>query len=100
FGPFILVDTPGHLPNVMESGMEQASVIVFLLDASQGLQTEDLELYRVIKKLNKPTVIAVNKIDALKGYKKGDQLATEVAILLDAPGVIPISAITGENIAE
>lgn len=100
FGPFTLVDTPGHLPDVMEGGMDQASVIVFLIDASRGLQTEDRELYSLIKKMKKPTIIAVNKVDTLKGGERGDQFATEVAVLLDAPGVIPISAKTGENIAE
>ncbi|GCE12368.1 GTPase [Tengunoibacter tsumagoiensis] len=100
FGPFTLVDTPGHLPDVMESGMAQASVIVFLIDGSRGLQAEDRELYRVIKHLNKPVVVVVNKVDSLKGGESGDQLATEIAVLLDTPGVIPISARTGANIAE
>src|SRR3989442_1894723 len=40
FGPFTLIDTPGvdkpgHLPDVVESGLEQASVIVFLIDATR-----------------------------------------------------------------
>ncbi|GAC1362157.1 MAG: hypothetical protein NVS2B12_08790 [Ktedonobacteraceae bacterium] len=100
FGPFTLVDTPGHLPNVMESGMEQASVIVLLIDASKGLRAEDRELYTAIKQFDKPTIVAVNKVDELKGAKSGDQFATEVAVALDVPGVIPISAKTGENVAE
>jgi small GTP-binding protein len=100
FGPFTLVDTPGHLPNVMESGMDQASVIVFLIDASQGFQSADRELYQVIKRLKKPTIIAVNKVDILKGSGQGDRLAGDIAIELNAPGVIPVSAKTGENVAE
>ncbi len=99
FGPFTLVDTPGHLPNVMESGMEQASVIVFLIDASKGLRAEDRELYKALKQLNKPTIVAVNKVDELKAGESGDLFATEVAVALDVPGVIPISAKTGENVA-
>src|SRR5438094_253400 len=36
FGPFTLIDTPGlekpgHLPDQVEQGLEQASVIVFLI---------------------------------------------------------------------
>src|SRR5712691_3295913 len=46
FGPFTLIDTPGvekpgQLPNTVESGLDQASVIVFLIDATKGLQTRD-----------------------------------------------------------
>ena len=100
FGPFTLVDTPGHLPDVMESGLDQASVIVFLVDASKGLQAEDRELFDHIRRLDKPTIVAINKIDALKGGEGGDHLATEVAIALDTPGVIPVSAKTGENVAD
>ena len=100
FGPFTLVDTPGHLPDVMKSGMTEASVIVLLIDASRGLQTPDRELYEDIQKLDKPTIVAVNKVDELKGGENGDQFATEVALALNLPGVIPISAKTGVNIAE
>jgi len=105
FGPFTLVDTPGidapgKLSDIAQTGLEQASMIVFLIDASKGFQTRDRELYDVINKQNKPTIIAVNKIDTLKGGEGGDQLATEIAVALDAVGVIPVSAKDGTNIAE
>ena len=61
---------------------------LFLIDAARGLQEEDRALYGFIKNMKKPTIIAVNKVDALKGGENGDQLATEVAVLLEAPGVI------------
>jgi small GTP-binding protein len=105
FGPFTLIDTPGvdrpgHLSDTIEDGLKQSSVIVFLIDATQGLQAKDRELYDVINKMKKPVILAVNKVDALKGGESGDQLAMEIALLLNAVGVIPISAKTGENIAE
>lgn len=100
FGPFTLIDTPGHLPERMEEGMEEATVIVLLIDATRGLQDKDRELYAAIKKLNKPTIIAVNKVDTLKGSGAGDVLANEIAVQLETPGIIPVSARTGENVAE
>jgi small GTP-binding protein len=100
FGPFTLIDTPGHLPDVRESGMEQASVIVFLIDGTRGFQKQDRDLYDSIKKLKKPTIVVINKVDALHAGESGDQLANEVAILLGVPGVIPISALKGKNVAE
>jgi small GTP-binding protein len=100
FGPFTLIDTPGHLPEIMESGMQQASVIVFLIDATRGLTKQDRELYETIQKMKKPTIIAVNKIDELKGGESGDQIATEIAVMLGVAGVIPISARTGKNVAD
>ena len=100
FGPFTLIDTPGHLPELMESGMDQASVIVFLIDGTKGLQSKDRELYETIKKLNKPTIIGVNKVDALPGEASGDKLANDIAVSLGVAGVIPVSGRTGVNIAE
>ena len=105
FGPFTLLDTPGieksgQLSDEVKSGLEQASVIVFLIDATRGLQTLDRDLYESIKKLEKPIIVAVNKVDALKGGESGDQFATEVAVMLGVAGVIPISGKTGLNVAE
>jgi small GTP-binding protein len=100
FGPFTLIDTPGHLPELMESGMDLASVIVFLIDGIKGLQSQDQELYETIKKLNKPTIIGVNKVDALSGEESGDKLANEIAVALGVAGVIPVSGRTGVNVAE
>ena len=105
FGPFTLVDTPGidgpgALSDIAKAGLDQASVIVFLMDASKGIQTKDRELYAMIAAQKKPTVIAVNKVDTLKGGEGADQIATEIAVALDAVGVIPISATKGTNIAE
>ena len=100
FGPFTLIDTPGHLPELMESGMDLASVIVFLIDGTKGLQSNDRELYETIKKLNKPTIIGVNKVDALSGEESGDKVANEVAVGLGVAGIIPVSGRTGVNIAE
>src|SRR5207302_7397176 len=84
----------------VKSGLEQASIIVFLIDATKGLQTLDRELYESIKKLGKPIIVAVNKVDALKGGESGDQFATEVAVMIGVAGVIPISGKTGLNVAK
>ena len=100
FGPFTLIDTPGHLPELMESGMDLASVIVFLIDGTKGLQSKDQELYETIRKLNKPTIIAVNKVDALPRDEVGDKVANEIAVALGVAGVIPVSGRTGVNVAE
>jgi small GTP-binding protein len=99
FGPFTLVDTPGHLPDVMENGMNEASLIVLLIDGTKGLQADDRNLLMTIKQLDKPVIVAVNKIDTLKNVQAGDDLANNVALRLGMAGVIPISAVKGTNIS-
>jgi small GTP-binding protein len=100
FGPFTLIDTPGHLPDVMEMGIEQASLVVFLLDGEQGLRPDDRNLLMSIKEQNRPTLVVVNKIDTLKNARAGDELANAIAMRLGMTGVIPISARVGTNVAE
>lgn len=100
FGPFTLIDTPGHLPDVMETGMNEASLIVFVVDGSKGLQPDDRNLLMTIKDLGKPTIVVVNKVDILRNEAEGDELANQIAMRLGIPGVIPISARKGTNVAE
>lgn len=100
FGPFTLVDTPGHLPDVMETGIQQASLVVLMIDGEKGLRPDDRNLLMTIKDTGKPTVVVVNKIDALKNTQAGDDLANDIAMRLGVAGVIPISARTGTNVAE
>lgn len=100
FGPFTLVDTPGHLPEVMETGISEASLVVFMVDGEKGLRPDDRNLLMTIKKQEKPTIVVVNKIDILKNALAGDELANDVAMRLGIAGVIPISARTGTNVAD
>jgi len=97
FGPFTLIDTPGHLPDQMESAVDEAGEIVMLLDAVKGLREEDRRLYKELKKKEKPIIVALNKIDAVK--VDPEDYAADVGIALGAD-VIPISARTGANVAQ
>lgn len=98
FGPFALIDTPGHLPDMQASAVEEASVVVYLLDAQQGLRPVDLELIGKLRDEEKPHVVALNKADLLEGG--ADEAAARAAARLKEQDVIPISARTGENVAE
>jgi GTPase len=100
FGPFILIDTPGHQPELLQNGIDEAMVVVLLIDGTKGLQEEDKELYAAMAKAKKTTIVAVNKVDMLKGAGESDRAANEVALELGVAGVLPISGRTGQNVAE
>jgi GTP-binding protein len=72
--PFLLADTPGFVPNPadpledkiqtsLRESFQKADGIVFVLDGRASLDTQDLELARVFRRLNKRTVVFVNKLD-------------------------------------
>ena len=73
---FTLVDTGGIELNSSDSmlnsiraqakiAIDEADVIVFVVDGRAGLTTSDEEIARVLRHANKPIVVAVNKIDHL-----------------------------------
>lgn len=97
FGPFLLIDTPGHLRDLQEAGLEEAAVALYLLDAQKGLRREDFEMIKRIRESEKPLVVALNKSDLLKDP---DDAAAEAAAKLGTQDVIPISARSGGNVAE
>ncbi|MCJ7578985.1 MAG: GTP-binding protein, partial [Candidatus Aminicenantes bacterium] len=71
---FTLIDTGGFFdskedvfsPKVKEKAWEaaqEADVILFVLDGKRALLPAEEELYFSVKKLNKPIIVVVNKID-------------------------------------
>ncbi|MGD0784002.1 MAG: GTPase, partial [Candidatus Aminicenantales bacterium] len=45
-------------------GARRADVLLLVLDGIRGLLPAERDLYRDLKKLNKPLLVAINKIDA------------------------------------
>ena len=98
FGPFALIDTPGHLPDIMHKGIKEASVIVLMIDGTRGLGKDDEALYKEVKRADKPIIVAVNKIDLMHGDP--ENMCDDLAVRLEVEEVLPISAIRGTNITE
>ena len=72
----IFMDAPGvvesehglnaYLKREVQAGLQDADVIVFVIDAAAGLVGSELEIVERLKKLNRPVVLAINKIDTLQ----------------------------------
>ncbi|MBT3813588.1 MAG: ribosome biogenesis GTPase Der, partial [Gammaproteobacteria bacterium] len=73
--PYLLVDTGGITDNVegiesvakrqVQLALEEADVILFLVDARQGLNSADEAISVMLRKLDKPVVLVTNKIDGI-----------------------------------
>ena len=74
---FAIVDTGGFEPEGAEKitslvkeqiygAVEESSMIIFLLDARDGLLPEDREIASILRRYNKPVFYVVNKVDSQK----------------------------------
>lgn len=105
WGPFSLVDTPGFgevrgvdRARIALDAVHGASVLVLVLDAMAGVRQADLGLLHQLKATGKPVVIALNKMD-LVGKDDQDRVLNDARDKLGEPGIIPISAKEGTNVA-
>ena len=98
FGPFALIDTPGHLPEMQRQAIDESSAVLYLLDATEGVRSRDAEIIKQLRESERSFIVALNKTDLLAGDV--DELAARTAARLHVSDVTPISAQTGDNIAE
>ncbi|HEY8515753.1 MAG TPA: GTPase Era [Candidatus Binatia bacterium] len=106
---FLFVDTPGlHEPRNLlgermvkaaRQSLAEADVALLVLDSIVGITDRDRELAGELGNAKQPVVIALNKIDRVT-KKQLLELAAELDRLLPGRHVVPVSALTGENVPE
>ena len=86
--PFALWDTGGiagageseltaQVRRAVERAIQDSDVLLFIVDAKDGLSPVDQELARILRKSRKPVVLVINKID----NEKQENLAADFASL-------------------
>ena len=106
----IFVDTPGihqHAGTLLNQRMVGAAltalrdtdVAIFLVDGQRGVTLEDEAIAGRLSVLKLPVVVGVNKIDAVPKARLLP-LLERLAVLLPERELVPISARSGENVAE
>lgn len=74
---FSVIDTGGYvvgsddvfeaeIDKQVELAIEEADVIVFVVDVTSGITPADQDVAKLLRKSNKPVVLAVNKVDSNK----------------------------------
>lgn len=96
---FILVDTAGvenqphdqlmwdQIRSQVELAIEQSDLIIFTVDSSQDITDSDREISQMLRKINKPIIIAANKVDT---PEKSDYIHNFYSLGFD--NLLPISA--------
>ncbi len=98
--PFTLWDTGGifgageseliqQVRHAAEKALRASDLLLFVVDAKEGLSPVDEELARMLRKSQKPVVLVINKIDT----EKHDPLAVE----FDSLGFKKIISVSAEH---
>ena len=85
----------GEVRASAELAMKESDLILFVVDGQDGLNPMDRELARLLRKLHKPVLLLVNKIDDPKHQPRADEFSA-----LGFENVFPISAAHGRGVAE
>lgn len=99
----IFLDTPGHeaFVDMRRRGVDITDLVVLVVAANDGLQPQTIEAINHIRKRSLPFIIAINKIDkpeANINEVKRQLLESDIIRDLEDASVVPISALTGQNV--
>ncbi|AXN02322.1 GTPase Era [Candidatus Purcelliella pentastirinorum] len=104
----IFIDTPGinseqkkMIDKIMNKNsiktINNTDIIIFLLNKTQ-LDKNDLFIINKLKKIKKPIIIIINKIDKIKDKRKLLPYIKKISQHVNFQDIIPVSVKTGENI--
>ena len=104
--PFLLIDTGGFEPAAKERipkqvqeqaevAIQEADLVLFLMDGKEGLNPADLEVAHYLRKVTKPVFYVVNKID---GERQEENVIDFYQ--LGVPALYSISAEHGRGVAD
>ncbi|MCS7173866.1 MAG: ribosome biogenesis GTPase Der [Armatimonadetes bacterium] len=79
-----------------EAAAREADVVLFVVDGRAGLVPEDAEIARALRRVHRPVILVVNKVDR---PEREDALAAEFHAL-GFPEVVCVSALHGYGIGE
>lgn len=105
----VFVDTPGiHKPNDKLGytlnkqayySIEDTDIVLFLIDAKDGLGKGDKFIIEKLKTISKPVILVINKIDMLSREEIFNKIL-EYKDLYDFTEVVPLSALKNKNTDE
>ncbi len=103
----VFVDTPGIHKPVNKLGktlnkeayysIDDTDIILFIVDAFDGIGKGDTYILEKLKKVNKPVILVINKIDKITHEEILNRI-NDYKDLYDFDEIIPVSALTKNNV--
>ncbi len=100
----LMIDTPGHeaFANLRMRGGSAADIAIVVVDANKGFEPQTVESIGILTNRKVPFLIALNKVDAISGWRKGTVTNSRVSFISDEIKIqdISVSAMLDEKIYE
>jgi len=83
----LFIDTPGHeiFSNLRMRGGSAADIAILLVDVQKGLENQTIESIEILKQRKVPFLVALNKIDMIRGWRKDTTGALGTALKQQPP---------------
>lgn len=71
----LFIDTPGHeaFTSLRKRGGNLADIAILVIDINEGFMPQTIESLEILRTYKTPFIIAANKIDLIKGWRKSDK---------------------------
>lgn len=106
----VFIDTPGaHEPKTrlgqymeksVRSSITSVDACLLVVAAGKNLKPAEVKLFKNLKSLKVPVILAINKIDLLRDKSVLMRQISEVSSMIDCVAVVPISAKTGDGLED
>jgi GTP-binding protein Era len=107
-GQIVFLDTPGvHKPgyklnrrmmSIVTDSLSSVDLILLMVDATQAMGAGDKFVLDMLKRVETPAFLMLNKIDRMNDKSKLLPLIQRYSVVREFAEVIPVSALKGDNI--
>ena len=104
----IFVDTPGihhgrtklgeYMTKAAVNTIKTVDLVLFFINAYDDVKTSNLEILETLKTVRTPVFLIINKLDAIKDFKRLETAIAPYKQGFEFAGVFAISALTGEHV--
>lgn len=106
-GQIIFLDTPGihkaknklgnYMISVVNKTLKDVDLILWLVEADEFIGAGEQHILELLQEVNKPVILAINKLDALKKQELVLPIIDKYSKLMNFSDIVPVSALKGRN---